>query len=94
MNRKSMISLVLGASSVGLTEAAFAAVDAAEIFKSKCSCHAIDEKKMGPAFKNMNTDPKALRDTIANGRAMMPKFAGKLSDEEIDAMVDFIKAQQ
>jgi mono/diheme cytochrome c family protein len=95
MNKKLMISLVLGLSSVGLTGPAPAAVDAAALFGSKCgTCHAIDKKKMGPALKDMVTDPKALRETIVNGRKMMPKYAGKLSDEEIDAMVDYIKAQQ
>ena len=94
MNKTLIISLILGLSFAGLTGSAVA-VDAAALFKSKCStCHAVDKKKMGPALKDMATDPKALRDTIANGRNMMPKYAGKLSDEEIDALVDFIKAQQ
>lgn len=94
MNKTLIISLVLGLSFAGLT-GSVVAVDAAALFKSKCSaCHAMDKKKMGPALKDMVTDPKVLRETIVNGRKMMPKFAGKLSDEEIDAMVDFIKAQQ
>jgi|ERR1700722_5981864 len=33
-----------------------------------------------------------LRDIISNGKGRMPKYAGKLSPEEIDALVTEIKA--
>lgn len=80
---------------VGINTTAMAGPDAGAIFKSQCAmCHDLEKKKMGPALKDMVTDPKVLRELIVNGRNMMPKFAGKLSDEEIDALVDFIKAQQ
>jgi mono/diheme cytochrome c family protein len=35
-----------------------------------------------------------LRSTIADGRKMMPKYSGKLSAEEINAVVAFLKEQQ
>jgi len=70
-------------------------VDAGKIFKKRCKmCHAFDHKKVGPAFKDMNKDEKVLKTTITNGRKMMPKWKGKLSPEEIDAMVAFIKSKQ
>jgi len=74
---------------------AMAATDAEKIYNKKCKmCHAIDHKKVGPAFKDMNKDEKVLKTTITNGRKMMPKWGGKLSVEEIDAMVAFIKSKQ
>ena len=71
------------------------APDGAALFKKKCSmCHKMDKKKVGPAVKAMNTDAEVLRSTIADGRKMMPKYSGKLSAEEIDAIVVFLKEQQ
>ena len=69
--------------------------DGAALFKKKCSmCHKMDKKKVGPAVKAMNTDAEVLRSTITDGRKMMPKYSGKLSAEEIDAVVAFLKEQQ
>ncbi|MDX8395566.1 MAG: cytochrome c [Mariprofundaceae bacterium] len=69
--------------------------DGAKIFKKKCTmCHKIDKKKVGPAVKAMNTDAEVLRSTVTNGRKMMPKYSRKLSSEQIDAVVAFLKAQQ
>lgn len=71
------------------------APDGAKIFKKKCAmCHKVDRKKVGPAVKAMNQDSEVLRSTIANGRKMMPKYSGKLSAEEIDAVVAYLKEQQ
>jgi len=88
--------LILAAACFGLSsQVAIAEVNAEKIFKSKCSmCHKIDKKKVGPAFKDMNTDPAVLKTTITNGRKIMPKFGKKLSGEEIDAMVAFIQSKQ
>jgi cytochrome c551/c552 len=89
--------LVLAAAACfGLTsQIAMAEVNAEKIFSSKCKmCHKIDKKKVGPAFKDMNTDPAVLKAAIADGRKMMPKFSKKLSGEEIDAMVSFIQSKQ
>jgi len=70
-------------------------IDAKKIFSKKCKmCHSLDKKKVGPAFNSMNKDAEILLNTIHNGRKMMPKFDNKLSEEEIVAMVRFIKAQQ
>jgi len=88
--------ILAAAACFGLTsQVAMAEVNAEKIFKSKCSmCHKIDQKKVGPAFKDMNSDPAVLKATIIDGRKMMPKWKGKLSEEEIDAMVTFIKSKQ
>jgi cytochrome c2 len=69
--------------------------DGAKIFSKKCKmCHKIDKKKVGPAVKAMNQDAEVLRSVIADGRKMMPKYSGKLSAEEIDAVVAFLKENQ
>ncbi len=71
------------------------APDGAKIFSKKCNmCHKIDKKKVGPAVKAMNQDAELLRSVITDGRKMMPKYSGKLSAEEIDAVVAYLKAQQ
>jgi len=70
-------------------------IDAAKIFKKKCAmCHKVDKKKVGPAVKAMNQDAEMLRSVIADGKKMMPKYSGKLSAEEIDAVVAYLKEQQ
>jgi len=88
--------ILAAAACFGLTsQVAMAEVNAEKIFKSKCKmCHKIDKKKVGPAFKDMNSDPAVLKTTITNGRKMMPKFKKKLSAEEIDAMVVFVQSKQ
>jgi len=69
--------------------------DVAKIFSKKCKmCHKIDKKKVGPAVKAMNQDAEVLRSTITNGRKMMPKYSGKLSAEEINAVVAYLKENQ
>lgn len=96
MNTTSKIFAALAVSAL-LASPAFAgdAPDGANIFKKKCSmCHKVDAKKMGPAVKAMNTDAEVLRSVISDGRKMMPKFSGKLSAEEIDAVVAYLKEQQ
>jgi cytochrome c2 len=71
------------------------APDGAKIFKKKCAmCHKVDKKKVGPAVKAMNQDAEMLRSVIVNGKKMMPKYSGKLSAEEIDAVVAYMKEQQ
>ncbi len=65
------------------------------LFNKKCKmCHAVDKKKMGPAVKTMNSDSEALRSAIADGKNRMPKFGGKFSADEIDALVSYIQAQK
>jgi len=95
MNKKNSM-LAFGAAALMFVPAAFAA-DGAAIFKAKCAiCHKVDAKGVGPAVKAMNPDEAVLRSTIADGRKAMPAFgkSKKLSAEEIDAVVAFLKSQQ
>jgi len=69
--------------------------DGQSLFKSNCTmCHDISKKKLGPPVKNMAKDQEALRQTITAGRNAMPSYEGKLSAAEIDALVEFLLANQ
>jgi len=94
--KKSILTLAVAAFCAVSAQSAFAGdIDASKIYSHKCKmCHKFDRKKIGPAFKDMNKDPSVLKTTITNGRKMMPKWKGKLSSEEIDAMVAFIQSKQ
>jgi len=93
---KKIIPVMLVSIFFGLnTQIAMADVNGPQLFKKKCAmCHAVDKKKFGPALKNMNRDPEALKTTIVNGRKMMPKFGKKLGEAEIDALVKYIQSKQ
>lgn len=88
---------------VALASTGFAAADGAAIFKAKCAmCHGADGsassgmgKSMGlkslgsPEVQTMSdADMAAL---IANGKGKMPASKGKLTDEEISAVVKYVK---
>jgi cbb3-type cytochrome c oxidase subunit III len=77
--------------------------DGAAIYKQKCAmCHGADGKGF-PAIKSPDfTDPKwqesvtdkEMVDAIKDGRkgTPMPAFSGKLKDDEIQALVTFIRS--
>src|SRR5205814_9914169 len=77
--------------------------DAAAIFKQKCSmCHGPDGKGFAAIKTPDFTDPKVqasltdkqIQETIENGKkdTPMPPFKDKLKDDEIQAMVKFIRS--
>jgi len=73
---------------------AMAAPDGAEIYVKRCKmCHDLEKKKMAVAVKAMTSSPEEMSKMIVNGRKMMPKFEGKLSAEEIDAVVAYFQSQ-
>jgi mono/diheme cytochrome c family protein len=68
------------------------------IFQKDCAkCHgktAEGRHFAGPSLvseKTAATPADELRDIITNGKHRMPKFAGKLTPEEIEALVQQIK---
>ncbi|HUJ12170.1 MAG TPA: cytochrome c [Thermoanaerobaculia bacterium] len=79
------------------------AADGAATYKARCAmCHAADGSGNTPAGKALHTkalnspDVQKLADadlfkTIHDGRNKMPAFAGKLSDDDIRAVVTFIR---
>jgi cytochrome c6 len=75
------------------------AADGAATFKAKCAaCHGADGAKtipaMGvPAINTPGVKAKGvagLTTIVAKGQGKMPAFAGKLSDDEISAVVKFV----
>jgi mono/diheme cytochrome c family protein len=66
-------------------------------------CHAVDGSANTPAGKAMQTPPLSapsfakasdaeLFAIIKNGKAKMPAYAGKLTDEQIKALVTFMRS--
>ena len=97
--RRMTLMLAMAAACAVLTAPASAqaasAADGEKIYNKRCKmCHALDRKKVGPAFKDMNRDPEVLRTTITNGRRMMPAWGKKLSQDEIESLVLFIQKVQ
>ena len=84
----------------GLPVYADATPDGAAIYKAKCAmCHGADGKKVNKAMNVRDltsaevqklTDQE-LHDVIANGKAKMPAYKGKLSDADIKALVVTIR---
>ncbi|HED13479.1 MAG TPA: cytochrome c [Gammaproteobacteria bacterium] len=93
---KKTVLMIMAATGLAFTaQSAVAAVDGEAIFKKKCkACHSYDKKKLGPAFKDMDKDAKVLRETIINGKKIMPKWGKILSADEVDALVALIKSKQ
>lgn len=72
------------------------AIDASALFASNCSgCHGADGKggfgsDLSSTTYVFGKDPATVKSSIAAGRGSnMPPFAGQLSADEIDALVDF-----
>ncbi len=92
------ILVMVAISALGLS--AFAA-EGAEIYRSKCaSCHGADgggamAKKLGSRDLNSVDFQKSSDADITaitkNGKGKMPAYAGKLSDDEIGAVVKYVR---
>jgi mono/diheme cytochrome c family protein len=78
------------------------------LYRDNCVvCHDIDyekSKKFGPSFyklferpkmplSNMKPDRAYIKIRVKFGGALMPSFQKKLSDKEIDTLIDYIAAQ-
>lgn len=74
-------------------------VTANPVFQKNCAkCHGKTAEGRhfgGPSLisdKTLSASTEDLRNTIASGKGRMPKYAGKLTSEEIDTLVRQIKA--
>jgi mono/diheme cytochrome c family protein len=97
-------SLVILAFATALSTSAFA--DAAADYKAKCaSCHGADGKGDTPAGKGMKLKDLASDDVqkqsdadlagvIEKGKKPMPGYEGKLTKEQIDGLVKYIRAMK
>jgi mono/diheme cytochrome c family protein len=98
-------SIVVLAVAFACSTGAFAA-DAAADYKAKCaSCHGADGKGDTPAGKGMKVKDLASDDVqkqsdadlggvIEKGKKPMPGYEGKLSKEQIDALVKYVRAMK
>jgi len=87
---------------MALASTAFAA-DGAAIYKAKCAmCHGADGSASTGMGKSMGLKPLGSPEVqktsaadmsalVTNGKGKMPAFKGKLSDEEITAVVQYVK---
>ena len=69
------------------------------VYKKECAkCHGKTAEGRhfgGPSLvsdKSVAASVEDLRNIIANGKGRMPKYAGKLTPEEIDSLVQQIRA--
>ena len=96
-------SLVVLAVAFVMSISASAADATADVFKSKCaSCHGADGKGDTPAGKKMNVKDFAsdevqkqsdadLAAVIEKGKKPMPGYEGKVTKEQIDGLVKWIR---
>jgi mono/diheme cytochrome c family protein len=88
---------------LALPAASFAADETADLFKSKCAmCHGPDgsgktmmgEKLKIPDLHSADVQKKSdadLKALITKGKDKMPAYEAKLSKEQIDKLVGFIR---
>ena len=101
---KNMIRVTLVALSIALVFTAWAPAETgAEVFKGKCAlCHGPDGKGQTAMGKNMKLRDLASADVqkqsdadlttiIAKGKNKMPAYDGKLTKEQIDSLVKYIR---
>jgi cytochrome c6 len=82
---------------------AYAQDDAAALYKSKCQvCHGPDGKGATPAgqkvgAKDLHSPEVAkmsdadLFNIVKNGKEKMPKYDGKLTDDQIKALIKYVR---
>lgn len=95
-----LLSLLLAAPTLcAQTNASEASLTANPVFQKNCAkCHGTTAEGRhfrGPSLmsdKVHSASSDDLRNVITNGKGHMPKYDGKLSPEEISALVEQIKA--
>ncbi len=94
-----VIAALLGCTGVIAQTPSSTTLASNSVFQNNCAnCHGKDANgrfMAGPSLINgkaASQPADQLRTMIANGKGRMPKFDGKLSAEQINAMVEAIKA--
>jgi mono/diheme cytochrome c family protein len=102
--RSLLIRFVLIAALVSLGAAGASAEDAAATYKSKCqACHGADGKGDTPVGKKLGVkdfhspevakmSDQELFEITKNGKDKMPKYDGKLTDDQIKELIKFIRS--
>ena len=82
-----------------LAAPALAAPDGAGLFANNCSaCHQAHGEGIEGAFPKLagnsfaQGDPKAVAATLLNGRGGMPSFKDQLKDDELSAVISFVRS--
>ena len=95
-------SLVLGV--LGLAGTAIAQDDVAALYKTKCQiCHGADGKGDTPAGKKIGAkdlhSPEVAKlsdaqlfEIVKKGKEKMPSYDGKLTDDQIKALVRYVRS--
>jgi mono/diheme cytochrome c family protein len=95
---------VLTAFLLSLGAAGARAQDAEALYKSKCqACHGADGKGDTPAGKKLGVkdfhSPEVVKmsdtelfEATKNGKGKMPKYDGKLTDDQIKELVKYIRS--
>lgn len=102
--RSPLIEIALTAALLSLGLASTSAEDAAATYKSKCqACHGAEGKGDTAAGKKLGvkdfhspeiakmSDPE-LFDITKNGKDKMPKYNGKLTDDQIKELIKYIRS--
>jgi cytochrome c6 len=95
-------SLVIGV--LGLAGTAIAQDDVAALYKTKCQiCHGADGKGDTPAGKKIGAkdlhSPEVAKlsdaqlfEIVKKGKEKMPSYDGKLTDDQIKALVKYVRS--
>ncbi|HLW51552.1 MAG TPA: cytochrome c [Candidatus Angelobacter sp.] len=98
-----LLTLVLAIMFVAGISTRVMAEDAADVYKAKCqSCHGADGKGATPIGPKLGVrdfhapevakeSDQEMFDITKNGKAKMPKYDGKLTDDQIKDLVKFIR---
>lgn len=99
-----LIRVALTAALLSLGVAGACAQDAADLYKSKCqACHGPDGKGDTAAGKKLGvkdfhspevakTSDQELFAITKNGKDKMPKYDGKLTDDQITELIKYIRS--
>ena len=101
---RTILTMVLGCLAVALVLSTFSVAEGGgDVFKAKCAtCHgatgagdtgmgkAMKVRDLGSADVQKQSDAD-LSGIITNGKGKMPKYEGKLTKEEIDSVVAFVR---
>ncbi|WP_091740903.1 c-type cytochrome [Phenylobacterium immobile] len=99
MTLKTRTALIAAALAVALPSAGWAAPSGLQLFGDNCAaCHMRTGVGIPGAFpalkasKFVNGDPKAVSQTVLNGRGGMPAFKTSLNDADMATVLTFIRS--
>ena len=87
---------IAGSAETGTTAAGTEAVSGEAVYKQFCQgCHGetgtAGTAKVDLVKEAAEHEPSELREVVLNGEGKMPSFKGRLSDEQIDAVIAYVR---